>query len=34
MAYEEGLALRIRETLSGRDGVVKKKMFGGLCFMV
>lgn len=34
MAYDEGLAQRIRETLSGRDDVVEKKMFGGLCFMV
>ena len=34
MAYDEGLAQRIRETLSDRDDVVEKKMFGGLCFMV
>ena len=34
MAYDEGLAQRIREKLTGRDDVVEKKMFGGLCFMV
>ena len=34
MAYDEGLAQRIRETLSDRNDVVEKKMFGGLCFMV
>ncbi len=34
MAYDEGLAQRIRETLAHRDDVVEKKMFGGLCFMV
>lgn len=34
MAYDEGLAQRIRETLTDRDDVVEKKMFGGLCFMV
>lgn len=34
MAYDEGLAQRIRETLAGRQDVVEKKMFGGLAFMV
>ena len=34
MAYDEGLAQRIRETLQDRDDAVEKKMFGGLCFMV
>lgn len=37
MAYDEGLAQRIRETLGAADGlggVVEKKMFGGLAFMV
>jgi TfoX/Sxy family transcriptional regulator of competence genes len=34
MAYDETLAERIREELSGRTDVVEKKMFGGLCFMV
>jgi TfoX/Sxy family transcriptional regulator of competence genes len=34
MAYDEGLAGRIRSVLRGRDDVVEKKMFGGLTFMV
>jgi TfoX/Sxy family transcriptional regulator of competence genes len=34
MAYDEGLAHRIREALQHRDDVKEKKMFGGLCFMV
>ncbi|NNF06855.1 MAG: TfoX/Sxy family protein [Candidatus Eisenbacteria bacterium] len=34
MAYDEGLAERLRETLSNRADVVEKKMFGGLAFMV
>ncbi len=34
MAYDEGLANRIRTALRGRDDVVEKKMFGGLTFMV
>jgi TfoX/Sxy family transcriptional regulator of competence genes len=34
MSYDEKLAARIRRALSGRDDVVEKKMFGGLCFMV
>lgn len=34
MAYDEGLAERIREILIDRTDVVEKKMFGGLCFMV
>lgn len=34
MAYDEGLAERIRDVLSDRHDVVEKKMFGGLCFMV
>ena len=34
MAYDEGLAERIRSVLRERDDVVEKKMFGGLCFMV
>ena len=33
MAYDEGLAERIRDVI-GTRGVVEKKMFGGLCFMV
>jgi len=34
MAYDEGLAERVRGVLSNRSGVTEKKMFGGLCFMV
>ncbi len=34
MAYDSGLAERIREAFAERDDVVEKKMFGGLCFMV
>ena len=34
MAYDEGLADRIRTALRFRDDVVEKKMFGGLTFMV
>ena len=34
MAYDEGLAQRIRETLAETGGVVEKKMFGGLAFML
>jgi TfoX/Sxy family transcriptional regulator of competence genes len=34
MAYDEGVAQRIREYLGARDDVVEKKMFGGLAFMV
>ncbi len=34
MAYDEGLAQRIREHFQVRHDVEEKKMFGGLCFMV
>ena len=34
MAFDEGLAQRLREILAARDGVVEKRMFGGLAFMV
>lgn len=34
MAYDEGLAQRIREQLQEVPNVEEKKMFGGLCFMV
>lgn len=34
MAYDEGLAQRVREALATRSGVTEKKMFGGLCFLV
>lgn len=34
MAYDEGLAQRIREQLGTRPDMTEKKMFGGLCFMI
>ena len=34
MAYDEGLARRVSDALAGVDGVVERKMFGGLAFMV
>ena len=33
MAYNEELALRIRQSLGEQTGIVERKMFGGLCFM-
>ena len=33
MAYDAGLAQRIREALAERPDVSEKKMFGGLCFL-
>jgi len=33
MAYDEGLAERIRERMADRPGVSDKKMFGGLAFL-
>ena len=32
MAYDDDLAYRIRELLSGESGVAEKSMFGGLAF--
>lgn len=34
MAYDDGLAHRIRELTEDDPTVVEKKMFGGLCFLV
>lgn len=34
MAYDEGLAQRIREKVDDRRGVTEKKMFGGIGFML
>ena len=34
MAYDEGLAERLRDALADTAGVAEKKMFGGLAFMV
>ena len=33
MAYDEGLAERLREVFSAQRDIVEKKMFGGLAFM-
>jgi TfoX/Sxy family transcriptional regulator of competence genes len=34
VAYDEDLAHRIRDLLSGERGVSEKKMFGGLAFLI
>ena len=34
MAYDEGLAERLREALADRDDLQEKKMFGGLSFLL
>ena len=34
MPYDEGLAQRVRGLLGHRYGVVERKMFGGLAFML
>jgi TfoX/Sxy family transcriptional regulator of competence genes len=34
MAYDSGLAQRIREALAERQGITERKMFGGLAFLV
>jgi TfoX/Sxy family transcriptional regulator of competence genes len=34
MAYDEGVAQRVREALADERGVVEKKMFGGIAFML
>ena len=34
MAYDEALADRIRELISGETGVTEQKMFGGLAFLI
>ena len=34
MAYDDGLAQRIREALDEEPAVVEKKMFGGIVFMI
>lgn len=33
MAYDEGLAERLREVLQSQQDITEKKMFGGLAFM-
>ena len=34
MAFDEGLAGRVRKRLARRAGVTEKKMFGGLAFLL
>jgi len=34
MAYDLGLAQRIREALADRPGITERRMFGGLAFLV
>jgi TfoX N-terminal domain len=34
VAYDEDLADRIREVLSGEKGLEEKRMFGGLAFLI
>ncbi len=34
MAYDEGLAQRVREVLDVREDINEKKMFGGLSFLL
>lgn len=34
MAYDHGLAQRVRDALGERSGVTERKMFGGLAFML
>jgi TfoX/Sxy family transcriptional regulator of competence genes len=34
MAYDEDLANRIRELIAAEPGVVEKRMFGGLAFLI
>jgi TfoX/Sxy family transcriptional regulator of competence genes len=33
MAFDQGLAERVRDLLQGRTGISERKMFGGLAFM-
>lgn len=34
MAYDEGLAERVRGIIADEPGFKEKKMFGGLCFLL
>jgi hypothetical protein len=34
MAYDEGLATRIRDAIGDRPGLAEKQLFGGLAFLV
>lgn len=33
MAFDDGVAQRLREVFAGRKGITEKKMFGGIAFM-
>jgi TfoX/Sxy family transcriptional regulator of competence genes len=33
MAYDEALAARVRDHLTGHPGITERKMFGGVAFM-
>jgi len=34
MPYSKALAARVRQALADRLGIVEKKMFGGVCFLL
>jgi len=34
MAHDETLAARVRQVLAGRDGLVERRMFGGVAWLV
>ncbi|MBX3643031.1 MAG: TfoX/Sxy family protein [Rubrivivax sp.] len=34
MAFDAGLAQRVREALQGRAGITERRMFGGLAFLI
>jgi len=34
MAFDEGVADRVRELIGGRDGFAEKRMFGGIAFLL
>lgn len=34
MAYDEDLAMRVREQLADEDAITEKEMFGGLAFLL
>jgi TfoX N-terminal domain len=34
MAYDEGLAKRLRDVFNGHNAVTEKRLFGGLAFML
>ena len=34
MAYDEGLAERLRECFKGKRGITEKRMFGSNCFLI